>query len=62
VPNGQQINLRLTHQQIADLVGAVRETVTKVLLELQDEGLISVDQKKIILMDPEQLVQKVTEV
>jgi CRP/FNR family transcriptional regulator, cyclic AMP receptor protein len=62
VPNGLQINLRLTHQQIADLVGAVRETATKVLLELQDEGLISVDQKKIILMDPEKLVQKVTEV
>jgi CRP/FNR family cyclic AMP-dependent transcriptional regulator len=55
VPNGLQINLKLTHQQIADLVGAVRETVTKVLLELQDEGLISVDQKKIILTDPDHL-------
>jgi CRP/FNR family cyclic AMP-dependent transcriptional regulator len=62
VPNGVQINLRLTHQQIADLVGAVRETATKVLLELQDEGLISVDQKKIILMDSDKLIQKVTEV
>ncbi|MFD2615144.1 Crp/Fnr family transcriptional regulator [Paenibacillus gansuensis] len=49
--NGVMINLKLTHQQIADMVGAVRETVTKVLLELQEEGLISIDRKKILIKD-----------
>jgi CRP/FNR family cyclic AMP-dependent transcriptional regulator len=59
--DGTQINLKLTHQQIADLVGAVRETVTKVLLELQEEDLISVEQKKVILKDPLKLKKKISE-
>jgi CRP/FNR family cyclic AMP-dependent transcriptional regulator len=63
LPSGEmQINLKLTHQQIADLVGAVRETASKILLELQDEGLIAVDQKRIILKDPASLEKKVTDV
>ncbi|MGE5701071.1 MAG: Crp/Fnr family transcriptional regulator [Clostridia bacterium] len=49
--DGRLIDLKLTHQQIADMVGTVRETVTKVLLELQDKALISVDKKKILLKD-----------
>jgi CRP/FNR family cyclic AMP-dependent transcriptional regulator len=57
-----QINLKLTHQQIADLVGAVRETASKILQELQEEGLITVDQKKIVLKDPASFEKKVTDV
>lgn len=49
--NGLLINMKLTHQQIADMVGTVRETVTKVLLELQDKFLISIDKKFILLKD-----------
>ncbi|QGQ98878.1 Crp/Fnr family transcriptional regulator [Paenibacillus psychroresistens] len=61
--NGEmQINLKLTHQQIADLVGAVRETASKILQELQEEGFITVDQKKIILKDPANFEKKVTDV
>jgi CRP/FNR family cyclic AMP-dependent transcriptional regulator len=63
LPNGEmQINLKLTHQQIADLVGSVRETASKILQELQEEGLITVDQKKIILKDPATFEKKVTDV
>jgi CRP/FNR family cyclic AMP-dependent transcriptional regulator len=63
LPNGEmQINLKLTHQQIADLVGAVRETASKILQELQEEGLITVDLEKIILKDPACLENKITEV
>jgi CRP/FNR family cyclic AMP-dependent transcriptional regulator len=63
LPNGEmQINFKLTHQQIADLVGAVRETASKILLEFQDEGLITVDHKRIILKDAASLEKKVTEV
>lgn len=61
--NGEmQINLKLTHQQIADLVGAVRETASKILQELQEEGLITVDQKKIVLKDPAIFEKKLTDV
>jgi CRP/FNR family cyclic AMP-dependent transcriptional regulator len=62
LPSGEKrINLKLTHQQIADLVGAARETASKILQELQEEGLITVDQRKIILKDPASLERKVTD-
>jgi CRP/FNR family cyclic AMP-dependent transcriptional regulator len=45
------IPVKITHQQIAEMVGAVRETVSKVLQELQDEGLILIQDKLIHLQD-----------
>lgn len=58
--DGIEIRIKLTHQQIADLVGAVRETVTKVMLELQEEQLISIYHKKIRLMDIAALENKIS--
>ncbi|MNY81313.1 DNA-binding transcriptional dual regulator Crp [compost metagenome] len=49
---------KVTHQQLAEMVGAVRETVSKVLLELQEEGLIETRNKLIIIPDPSQLQKK----
>jgi len=43
---GVLIDLKLTHQQIADLTGTVRETVTKVMLDLQNQGYVKIDKKK----------------
>src|SRR5690606_25383107 len=37
-PMGQKIDLKLTHQELANLVGTARETVTRVLAEFQDMG------------------------
>lgn len=34
-------DVRLTHEQLADLVGTTRETVTKVLGDLRDRGLVT---------------------
>lgn len=51
IPGGLMIDLRLTHQQIANLAGTVRESVTKVLQELQDDGIITVDRKRIVIHD-----------
>ncbi|GBG07152.1 hypothetical protein PAT3040_01700 [Paenibacillus agaridevorans] len=47
--DGILIDLKLTHQQLADMTGTARETVTKLLLELQNEQLIRNDQRKIIV-------------
>ncbi|MFT9847147.1 Crp/Fnr family transcriptional regulator [Aneurinibacillus sp. REN35] len=52
---GVLIDLKLTHQQIADMTGTVRETVTKILLDLQNQQLIRIDKKKIIIHDVEKL-------
>lgn len=60
VKRGQtQIAIKLTHQEIANLVGTVRESVTKVLQELQEEGTISVDNKMITILDMPTLISKV---
>ncbi|MBJ6362381.1 Crp/Fnr family transcriptional regulator [Paenibacillus sp. MAHUQ-46] len=52
---GIRIDAKLTHQQIAEMVGAARETVTKVLQELQEEGNILIRNKWITLPDRERL-------
>lgn len=56
-PDGILIDMKLTHQQLADLVGSVRETVTKVLLELQKNELLRIDQKKLFVYDLDKLKQ-----
>jgi CRP-like cAMP-binding protein len=44
----------ITHQQLADLVGTSRETVTRVLKDLRDEGWLEQDGKRYLVpMEPE---------
>jgi CRP/FNR family cyclic AMP-dependent transcriptional regulator len=43
----RMINMKLTHQQLANLAGTVRESVTKVLQELQEDQIISIQKKMI---------------
>ena len=52
---GLLINLKLTHQQLADMIGTARETVTKVLLELQQENVILINKKKILVINLDML-------
>jgi CRP/FNR family transcriptional regulator len=54
-PNGIEIHTKFTHQELADLVGSSRETITRVLGELQENGLINVEKNKILIIDPERL-------
>ena len=44
--------IRLTHEQLADLVGTSRETATKVLGDLADRGLVSLRRGRIVVRDP----------
>jgi len=48
---GRRIGLKLTHQEIADMAGLTRETVTRVLSRWQKEGLITVSKNKYILLN-----------
>ncbi|MDR6554739.1 Crp/Fnr family transcriptional regulator [Paenibacillus qinlingensis] len=52
-PTGLLIDVKLTHQQLANLVGTVRESVTKVLQEMLDDELIYIDKKLITLRNIE---------
>lgn len=47
----KRCEIRCTHEQLASFVGTYRETVTKVLDELRDQGLIELRRGKIILLD-----------
>lgn len=49
------VAIRLTHEQLADLVGATRETVTRVLGELRDRGALTLRRGRIIVHDPVRL-------
>jgi CRP-like cAMP-binding protein len=41
-------------------VGASRETVTQVLSELRDHGVLSVEGKRVVLLDADALRQRAT--
>lgn len=50
VPAGELIDLRLTHQAIAELVGTTRVTVTRLLKELEEAGEIHRQQRHYIIL------------
>ncbi len=45
----------VTHQEIGDMIGALRETVTKILDEFQANGLVELRRGHVLLRDPERL-------
>ena len=48
-PRGTEV--RLTHAQLADLVGTTRETTTKVLGDLQDRGIVALRRGRVVVLD-----------
>ncbi len=52
---GLRLALRLTHQDIASMIGATRETVTATLGRLRAAGLIATEGRQIVIRDPEGL-------
>ena len=55
--SGIQIRVRLTHQNLADLVGANRETVTAILGEFRRGGIITQKKGYFSLLDKDRLEQ-----
>lgn len=55
---GTPIPFRLTHAEMANLVGVSRETVTRVISELQDEGLIRIEKRKLWINDIQRLKEE----
>lgn len=50
VEQGLLIDLRLTHQDMAELIGATRVTVTRLLSELEKQGLIQRRDRQFIVL------------
>ncbi len=54
--DGIELAIKLSHQDLASIIGATRETVTTVLGELQSEGLVRIQRQKLTLLDLRRLV------
>jgi CRP-like cAMP-binding protein len=52
---GLIVGLKITHQEMANLIGSTRETVSLTLSQFKRKGLIQTDGRKVILADPEGL-------
>jgi CRP-like cAMP-binding protein len=50
VPEGVLLKLRLTHQNIADMTGLTRETVTRVIDKWKKSGLLTIDKNRHMLI------------
>ncbi len=55
--HGTIIDLKITHQELAEMVGTSRETVTRVLTRLREQGIIEIEQRRIVLLDPKALLE-----
>ena len=53
---GVIINLKLTHKEMAALIGATRETVSFAILDMRKQGLLQTESKRVVIMDSAGLV------
>jgi CRP/FNR family transcriptional regulator, global nitrogen regulator len=57
---GITIDLKLSHQAIAEAIGSTRVTVTRLLGDLREDDMISINKKKITVHNPTTLSQQFT--
>ena len=58
VDDGIQVNHDLTQEELAQLVGASRETVNKALADFATRGWIQLAAKSVLLIDPDRLKRR----
>jgi CRP-like cAMP-binding protein len=58
---GISLNIRLSHQEMACIIGSTRETVTVVLGHLQKENLLKISRRRVIITDLNRLAAEVNE-
>ena len=59
--NGIGLKIRLSHQEMASVIGSTRETVTVVLGQLQSDGLIEIARRRIVIKNLQRLAKEVNE-
>ena len=59
--NGLELSIRLSHQEMAGIIGSTRETVTVVLGQLQSEGLVKIARRRISILNLPALAEEVNE-
>src|SRR5215204_3031394 len=56
--SGTILGVRLTHQELANMIASTREAVSKVMGEFQREGAIEVHNRKIVLVNKEAIAKR----
>ena len=59
VEGGIELGIKLSHQEMANIIGSTRETVTVVLGELQKEGMIRIARRRVKILDVDNLAKQV---
>ena len=57
LPDGKTIDLKITREEIANIVGTATETAIRLLSDLKNEGVIVLDGKKIQIVDVNRLIK-----
>lgn len=52
---GTIVDVRLTHREMASLIGATRETVSVAIVELRKQGIIRTEARRVIVVDESEL-------
>jgi len=55
VANGTRISLRLTNQEMANMIGTTRETVNRTLNRFWDEQLVDMRTSHVVVVEPDKL-------
>ncbi len=58
---GVVLKIRLSHQEMASVIGSTRETVTVILGQLQNENLVTIARRQIVINDLAKLAKEVNE-
>ena len=55
LPNGKEVIIGYTHQELADMIGTYRETTTQTLNQFKGQGLVEIGRKRIAVRNREAL-------
>ena len=54
--DGVQIGLKITHQEMANLIGSTRETISLTLAQFKKKGVLNMNGRTVVLLDQEGLM------
>lgn len=54
--SGMTVEIKMSQEDLANLVGTVRENITRIMAEFKDEGIISTKGSKITVLDVNKLI------
>ncbi|HSW38806.1 MAG TPA: Crp/Fnr family transcriptional regulator [Acidobacteriota bacterium] len=57
--HGTIIDLKITHQELAEMVRTSRETVTRVLTQLREQNIIEINERRIVVLDEKKLLSDI---